>query len=339
MSDSFPKKLHSFLADKSLTILTDKILAGRSRSGRTAWLSTMVGLVFCFVLLPHAEAALIQIKGEEDFRKGFIISQDKQQVVFDELLEDGSTKRVTLSREKIDSMLVAVDPDRLSSLDPEQSKGYRNYADELAEKKIDPEAQAMAIRLYLIAADLDYEEHGRSALLGMISLARSAQEEKRFRALAFLLDPNNSADLMTSPKVDDASGESAANHELLEAIVQLRRGNNAIAARFANSKRGKLAFKKLENVLTHDEFLRAAKSSEPFSDAVLKKLVQAEGELESRLSDNSNDSKEEEVKMAEQSWSQVASKAERTIRFVSIETVTEFDPGSTVFRNDQWIQP
>jgi len=58
-------------------------------------------------------------------------------------------------------------------------------------KKLDPEARQMAVRLFQIAAWLDPAKTGRGALLGLVSVAHSGEEEARFRAAAYLFDPRH----------------------------------------------------------------------------------------------------------------------------------------------------
>ena len=51
----------------------------------------------------------------------------------------------------------------------------------------------MALRLFLIAAHLDPQKLGPSSLLGMSLLASTPAEVRKYRAMAFLLDPKGDA--------------------------------------------------------------------------------------------------------------------------------------------------
>ena len=94
--------------------------------------------------------------------------------------------------------------ERLAELVRSNPDAYREYAEELAEKRKDPDAQQTSIRLFQMAAVLDPQRLGRSCLLGMVPLARDAAEQRRFRAMAYLLDPDH------DPALLQASEQTAA---------------------------------------------------------------------------------------------------------------------------------
>src|SRR5205085_4813507 len=104
------------------------------------------------------------------------------------------------------------------------------YAEELRARRRDPEARDMALRLYLISASLDREHLGRAGLLGMISLARSPDEERKFRAALHLIDPR--APLAVHAAAAPA-GDTAAPQELLRALRLLRTGKGTTARALA----------------------------------------------------------------------------------------------------------
>ena len=80
-------------------------------------------------------------------------------------------RETTIPRSEIEEIIQTVSAERLAALSPREPQLYREYAEELAEKRRDPEAREAAIRLYQIAATLDPQNQGRGSLLGMIALA------------------------------------------------------------------------------------------------------------------------------------------------------------------------
>jgi hypothetical protein len=188
----------------------------------------LLALVACAA--PAAAALVIRKNGQPVF--GFVLSRNEQSLVIRERLADGSERETSIPRSEVDEVIVTVLPERLAVLDPSQPHLYREYAEELAEKRRDPEAREAALRLYQIAAMLAPRELGRSCLLGMIALARTPQEEAKFRAAAYLLDPaHDSAVLkpLAAVRTAASSAPAAALPNLLRALQAARRGRGAQA--------------------------------------------------------------------------------------------------------------
>jgi hypothetical protein len=102
-------------------------------------------------------------------------------------------------------VLHQLDVKRLEKLSKDNPKGYRDYADELARQEGDPEARYTAERLYLIAATLAPEEFGSDSLIRMAPLARTPAQARKFRALAFLLDPKADPKILEEQPVKPAA--------------------------------------------------------------------------------------------------------------------------------------
>ncbi len=133
-------------------------------------------------------------------------------------------------------ILHQLDVKRLEKLSRDNPKGYHDYADELALQEADPEARYVALRLYLISAYLAPEEFGSSSLLRMSKLASSPAQARKFRAMAFMLDPK------TDPKIlDEATARPAqpaqlparALEDFVKALQQFRSGQVQSAAETA----------------------------------------------------------------------------------------------------------
>jgi hypothetical protein len=123
---------------------------------------------------------------------GFLLNDDGAKLKISVPTPDGEEKVSEYLRAKI-TVLHQLDVKRLEGLAPDNPKAYRDYADELARQQDDPEARYVAQRLYLIAAKLAPAELGSSSLLRMSKLAHKPAEARKFRAMAFLLDPKADA--------------------------------------------------------------------------------------------------------------------------------------------------
>src|SRR5262249_5895515 len=147
---------------------------------------------------------------------------------------DGTLVDKTIAKSEVDLIHRPVAAERLTALSPERPKEYRDYAEELADKKVDPEARETGLRLYAIAANLDPANLGRSSLLGMTALAASVEEERQYRALAFLLDPEHDRGVLKDTKKTTvarrgdeavATSDTAKAMGALRALEMLRKGH------------------------------------------------------------------------------------------------------------------
>jgi hypothetical protein len=128
---------------------------------------------------------------------------------------------------------------RLEGLSKDNPKAYCDYAEELARHEADPEARYMAMRLYLIAAKLEPTKFGSSSLLRMSALAGTPAEARRYRAMAFLLDPKADAGLLKAEAVKPAQPakfQAAAMTDFVKALQQYRMGQIKAASDTAKHK-------------------------------------------------------------------------------------------------------
>ena len=132
-----------------------------------------------------------------------MVRQNGNEVVVREETATG-IRDVIVPRSEIEDLIETVSPERLAALDPSRPQEYREYAEELAEKKLDPEARLMAVRLFQIAAWLDPAKTGHGALLGLVSVARPGEEEARYRAAAYLFDPRHNKALLGQTSIPPA---------------------------------------------------------------------------------------------------------------------------------------
>src|SRR5438046_8415094 len=111
-------------------------------------LGLMAGLL-CWA--SPARAILIQMKeGKNPVPVGgYLVRDDGTNLTIRIRTPDGKEQDVTYPHAKI-KIVHQLDVKRLEGLGKDNPKGYRDYAEELAREKKDPEARDTALRLYLI---------------------------------------------------------------------------------------------------------------------------------------------------------------------------------------------
>ncbi len=187
-------------------------------------------VLFMSLTAPQAMGVIIFLKGQEDPIRGYAVRENEHVVVLAQLMSDGTTQERTVSRSEIEDLIKTVSAERLEALQPENADRYREYAEELAEKSKDPDAQLAAIRLFLIAAHLEPQRLGRSCLLALVPLARGAAEQRRFRAMAYLLDSTHDPSVLTmslETTTRPRGPEPPQAEFLLRALRLLRQGKSA----------------------------------------------------------------------------------------------------------------
>ena len=284
-----------------------------------------------------SHAAIIFLKGSDKPLHVRTIRESETTIVVGVREANGTFTERILERRNIDQFIPTVSPARLAELDPAKPALYRDYAEELAEKKADPDARDAAIRLYLIAAHLDPKGLGRSALLGMVSLARSVDEERRFRAMAYVLDPKHDRRVlkMSASTANAGGGAVEGREDLLSALQTLRQGNRTIARRFAERPSVIAAFNHYTGSFSRDDFLAACASPEALDDATLARIIRYEleitgGRTSLPAADESDGAK----------WSSTLSAGDTSPEpALTLQTLTEFDPEKSVYRDGNWVMP
>jgi hypothetical protein len=298
----------------------------------------------------HVTGATVLLRDESEPVRGVILEEQEDAILIRVELPDGGRHERLILRESIDTIIRPVDETRLATLDPRQPRSYRDYAEELAEKRIDPEARDTSIRLYLIAAHLAPEELGRSALLGMTPLARNVAERRRFRAMAFLLDPGQNPQLLKNgdhPEDVPTAVDSPATPQvamLLRALEMLRRGRQQEANRIIMGRSGvSELLEEHADILTVEEFLeacgeRAPRGPEP-SPSLLARIVRLELRLVGGELATPN-TPETSATNSRGSWSDLPAGAfQDVVAELTLRTLTEFDPRASIYRNGEWVVP
>ena len=283
-----------------------------------------------------ASAVVVLRKGGAPEVLGTLVSQDERRVIVREHLPDGKHRDTAIPRSEIDEILVTVSPERLSALRRDKPREYAAYAEELAEKRRDPEAREAALRLYHIAAWIDPPELGKSSLLGMIDLARNSSEETRFRALAYLLDPEHDRRLLKNPQAVkvDAGGTAASRDQLLSALRLLRQGKITAARNVLQVPAVRAQLDQYKEVLTYQDIVNL-RAGDALSPTLLRKVLLLETALAYRWAEELGPQKEAGV-----SWQQsLARDGNAPLPVLSLETATEFNPRLCQFKDGKWVEP
>jgi len=310
-----------------------------SHLARRVWPLVVSGL-WLFVVNLNGMAAVVIPKESGEPVFGYLVRNDANRVVLREQLPGGGTRDREFARSEIDELIETVDAARLQELRPEEPRGYLEYAEDLAEKRRDPEARDTALRLYLIAAWLAPEAHGRGALLGMTALARSPEERRAFRALAFALDGYRDAALLREDTVVETRARlptknSAANDGLLDCVRQLRRGNRTQARRQAEREEIKSDFVRLQGILSYEEFLAACLDPAP-TEQVQRSLVRAELAM---MPVGVPPDVEITRRAVANAWLPGVVVSAPPLPPLTLERVTEFDPRQCKFAAGKWVEP
>lgn len=298
---------------------------------RVGWL-VLAGLLYC---VPASYAVIIIEKGTAEPVRGYLVDANETRVIIDVLLPNGETRQRIVPRAKIEEMIQAVSPERLETLRSERPSDYRDYAEELAGKTNDPDAQRMAIRLYQIAAFLAPDKLGRSCLLGMVALARTPEEERKFRAVAFLMDVEHDRSVLRLPKNSEPETlkvTSEQKHALRGLLRALREGrvNDAVAMSKRPALREPLQL--IASILTPADFT-GLRPGETLPPAVLAKVLAAELSLDPPPAG----APVADVVPPPRGWSRLTDpNLSKPFPALTLEFLTEFNPRECHFRNGKW---
>ncbi len=161
--------------------------------------TALIALSLAAVLFARPVHAVVVLpKGAKQPVMGYLVRQDDRNIVIRQELPGGKRRESSFAKKDLDELIFTVSPERLGALDPAKPQDYREYAEELAEKQRDPEARDTAIRLYAIAAVRGDESLRHGALLGLVALARNADEARLFRAAAYLFSSEHEQSILAA---------------------------------------------------------------------------------------------------------------------------------------------
>jgi len=301
----------------------------------TSWM-VLSAVTLCTV---EAWGAVVYVKGQKEPVAGFVESADDTSIRLRIRTSDGEELTRQILRTEIDLLLQPVSPSRLSQLSPDNPKAYREYAEELVEKKSDPEAVETAKRLFMIAAHLDPKAQGRSALLGMTPLMNDSQGVKQLRAMAYLLDPSHDASLLEG-KPQAATPGAALDEKLREEVIKvlkmLRHGERADARQQLQRDEIRQGMRQGTSKITPDECLALVQGLCPGCEQgkippyMLQKLVAAELEL----------STSQAAQEVQPQWGFFLDGTfQKPLPVLSLAKAIGFDPRKCVYRDGEWVEP
>lgn len=296
-----------------------------------AW--TLCGaLAICLPAVRTAHGAALFLVGEDEPVYGYLISADDSTVVLDVPQTDGKLSRTTFLRDRVEDLVVTVDPERLGGLSPDDPLSYLQYAEELSIKKQDPEARDAAQRLFLIAGSLAPQVHGRQAALGLANVATNPDAARRARTLASLIDPSGTDPERVVETPPASKIDAGRARVLITGIQAYRRGDVATARRAFDDAENARLLGSLDPPVPIDRLKESLAEREfrPDYEALaalvpLERSLRIDGTL-AGLGDTANVdpfSAENRLPVAWPTWS----------------NVTNFDPGETIFRDGKWQRP
>ena len=228
-----------------------------------------------------------------------------------------------------------VPAERLAKLTPNEPEAYRDLAEEMSLIRDSQTAKDLTIRLYLISAKLGSDKLRRSAIRGLVKSARNPKEQRKFRVLGFLSDPQFS-DMLLEPLKNATSpppkglvdSNETPQSKLLDALISIRQGKSLRAKKIMENKLVQNQFAKFKDIMPLSEFNEACLMSE-LPNSVLYKILLIDRKIRNGDSDQSPIVK---AKTMDEIWGELfRGKLPPRIPDIQFDTVTEFDPTQTIF--------
>ena len=286
---------------------------------------------------PQARADVVYRRGLPSPLVGQVTQNDAEGIVVKFDMPQQGVTQILIPRDEVVEHIVTVSASRLEALNDGDWAQYRDYAEELAAYRVDPQAHQLAIRLYLIVAYYANDNLRSGAFRALIEIARSAEEEKRFRTLAFQVMGNKASHLLAPPKgiTPIQLPDESAQQELLQCIRLVRQGAGEQALDLADSPAVQAAFESISNVMTFRDFRDAAYDRKISQDR-LKQLVQ----LELALLGGAQRRNVAQPISTSPDWGRLVAEDSRQ-PFVPVEwaNATEFDPRNSRYQKGTWERP
>jgi len=284
-------------------------------------------LAIIFAPFDAARADTIWLDGKSSPMFGIVESSDDQSIVFKKTSDGSTFESVTISKDRISSVVVNFDAQRLSSLVHGRWQPWQDYAEELHSQKQDPVARNLAIRLLVIVADNAKETRQRNAALNdLISLARNAAERENLLTLRYLETGQKRPEKQVGQTTNLPSPESREAAVKLVRSIRLRRDVSQQLA----SEQLKETVSAFKQVCSWQELIKIANSNRIDAQG-LHRLVALELELrmageESKASNTTGGS-----------WHLQANRiSNKTISLPTIGSATGFDPDENRFVDGRW---
>lgn len=212
--------------------------------------------VWLLIVVTPAWSILIETGPVKRRVGGYLVSDDGKKLVLRVPGDAGTSKVETFDRSKV-KIIHQVDRRRLEALRRDDPSAYREYAEELAKQKADPEAVDLAMRLFLVAAYLDPARNGPSCLLAMSELATNPADARKYRALAFLLDAKRDRSVLKGNGAAQTDFSEAALKSFQKALKDYRTGDVIDARVLATAKGVGSCFRAVPGMMDQDAFVQA----------------------------------------------------------------------------------
>jgi hypothetical protein len=181
----------------------------------------------------------------------------------------------------------------------------------------------------------------RGSLLGLAALARSPAEERRFRAAAYLYDPEHDAALLAGSgdaKLARTPTVTEPLAELLGALRLIRQSRGPQAKAIIERPVLHDPIAGLAKIITPDELL-AACLTKNLSDEQFLQVLQAESAIERSLSGRAAGGADS-IAPQQAGWTAaVKSHGLTPLPSLALDSLTEFDPQACLYRDGKWIAP
>ena len=310
----------------------------RCVAGCGRWVPGLIALAVCLAFLSvldsrPAHAAAIYLKNEDRPVLGFITSKTVTHVTI-QYWENDERKERVIPVSEIEEVVLTVSPEKLAALDTARLAEYRDYAEELAVKRIDPEARETAIRLFLIAAHFGEPVLRQSALRGLVPLSRNPIEKRRFLALAYRYGAIDSLGASQSEPSSKSSGQLTDEQRkaLVNAIRMARAGNLRRARMIAEDANLEKVFADHGLGISHQELLAALQGEEVSTENLIRLLV-----LELTISEPGG--LPEEVRQQDADfWGDLVTRGKtEPVATLDIASITEFNPVDCFYSAGNWL--
>lgn len=280
-------------------------------------------------------ADIVVVRGETRPLVGKVTVDQDDQVVVEVQDAEGLTREHHVARERVLLIVLAEDQEKLSGLVPGQWEDYRRMAEELASQRLDPHATELAIRLFLIVA---YHERGsvrEGAIASLVGLARSPEEERKFRTLAYRSAEQDQVQWLQPPVTQIRAPLSAAERELLLRTVRLiRQDEGDLALGTLRDEEFLATYVKVEHLLAYQDLKRYA-----YSRSINPRRMSDLLRFELALLDPSGQTELAEARKGTTGWSSIPLELQPPLRDVDWMNATEFDPRDHLYRDGSWRRP
>jgi hypothetical protein len=283
------------------------------------------------------KADVIYRKSAAEPLAGWIQSETDNELVLRPFSEAKETDRIRVAKADIELRIPAFDRQRLEGLVPSNPASYRDYAEELAARSLDPESRELAVRLYLIVANLDSGSLRESSLRALYTIARSANEKNRFRALAESFGISISELAPRAGRAEESAPEGMWDDptrlKAIELMRLFRRSQIGPAKTLMGDTRLAKAWSaNIKNPSWSN--LELIKGDEQITAEGLQRMIQIQFELEREQTTT------EAKRVSATSWNRLIEQGEiKPVVMVNLQNVCEFDPRDAVYRDGAWTRP